>query len=78
MTLKKRVQLLKSHLAKKFPEVTCFYLSRRRNYIHMGLDTPLYSIKNYPDFIEEINEFLVKDLDSEIDLVYPQLVLAVK
>ena len=44
----------------------------------MGLDTPLYSIKNYPDFIEEINEFLVKDLDSEIDLVYPQLVLAVK
>ena len=78
--LKKRVQLLKAYLAKKFPEVACagFYLSRRSNYVHMGLDIPLYSIKNYPDFIEEINKFLAKDLDSRFQLVYPQLVLTVK
>ena len=44
----------------------------------MGLDIPLYSIKNYPDFIEEINKFLAKDLDSRFQLVYPQLVLTVK
>ena len=78
--LKKRVQLLKAYLAKKFPEVACadFYLSRRSNYVHMGLNIPLYSIKNYPDFIEEINKFLAKDLDSRFQLVYPQLVLTVK
>ena len=80
MMLKKRVQLLKAYLAKKFPEAACAgsYLSRRSNYVHMGLDIPLYSIKNYPDFIEEINKFLAKDLDSRFQLVYPQLVLTVK
>ena len=78
--LKKRVQLLKAYLAKKFPEAACAgsYLSRRSNYVHMVLDIPLYSIKNYPDFIEEINKFLAKDLDSRFQLVYPQLVLTVK
>ena len=44
----------------------------------MGLDIPLNSGKNYPDFIGVINKFLAKDLDSQFDLVYPQLVLAVK
>ena len=38
----------------------------------MGLDILLFSIKNYPDFIEEMNEFLAKDLDnSRFELVYP-------
>ena len=44
----------------------------------MGLDIPLNSGKNYPDSIGVINKFLAKDLDSQFDLVYPQLVLAVK
>ena len=62
--LRKRVQLLKSYLSKKFPEIDInFYLSHRSNYIHMGLDFPLHSIKNYSSFIEEINNFLSKDLD---------------
>ena len=78
--LKKRVQLLKAHLAKNFPEVVGvgFYLNHRSKYVHMGLDIPLYSIKNYPDFIEEINKFLAKDFDSRFELVYPQLMLTVK
>ena len=80
MTLKKRVQLLKAHLAKKFPKVAGvgFYFSCRSNYVHMGLDMSLYSIKNYPDLIEEINKFLAKDLDSRFKLVYPQSVVTVK
>ena len=80
MTLKKIVQLLKCHMAKKFPQVTGigFYLSHRSNYVHMGLDMLLYSIKNYLDFIEEIIKFLAKNLDLRFDLVYPQLVLTVK
>ena len=65
MMMRKRVQLLKSHLCKKFPEVdAAFYLSCRNNFIHMGLDVPLFSIKTYPDFIDEINKFLSKELGT--------------
>ena len=77
--MKKRDQLLKSYLVKKFPELNDgvgFYLSRRSKFVHMGLDSPLYSIKNYPDLIEEINKFLA--MESCFELIYPQLVLTVK
>ena len=77
--MKKRVQLLKSFLSKKIPEVDIgFYLSRRSKFVHMGFDIPLYSIKNYPDFIGEIDKFLAKNLGSCFELVYPQLFLTVK
>ena len=77
--MKKRVQLLKNHLLKNFSKVNVgFYLSRRSNFVHMGLDVPLYSIDNYQDFIDEINNFLSKDLGSCFELVYPKLVLTVK
>ena len=59
--LRKQVQLLKSYLSKNFLEIDVdFYLSRRSNYIHMGLDFTLYSIKNYFSFIKEINNVLQK------------------
>ena len=76
--MKKRVQLLKDHLLKKFPDVgnIGFYLSRRSKFVHMVLDLPLHSIKNYLNLIEEINKFLALDLGFE--LLYPQLVLPVK
>ena len=77
--LRKHILLLKSHLSTKFPDVTVgFYLSRSSNFVHMRLNVPLYSIKNYPDFIEEINKFRAKDLGSRFESVYPQLVLTVK
>ena len=61
--MKKRVQLPKSYLSKKFLEVDVgFYFGRRSKFVHMGLEIPLYSIKNYPDFIDKINKFLTKDL----------------
>ena len=57
--MKKRAQLLKSYVLKKFPEVDVgFYLSCRSEFVHMGLEIMLYSIKNYPDFIDEINSLL--------------------
>ena len=77
--MKRCVQLLKNNLLKRFPEVNVgFYLSCRSNFEHMGLDVPLYSIDNYPDFIDEINSFISKDLGSRFELVYPQFVLTVK
>ena len=47
--------------------------------MQMGLDLPLYSLKNYSDFVKEIHKFLSRDLDSNrLLLVEPQLVLTVK
>ena len=69
MSMKKRVQLLKSYLVKKFPELddgVGFYLSRRSKFVHIGLDSPLYSIKNYRDLTEEINKFLAMKSGFEL------------
>ena len=44
----------------------------------MGLDFPLYSIKNCSSFIKEINNFLSKGLDSRFKLVKLQLFLTAK
>ena len=76
--MKKRVQPLKDHLLKKLSDVgnIGFYLNQRSKFVHMGLDLPLYSIKNYPNLIEEINKCLAADLGFE--LAYPQVVLTVK
>ena len=61
--IKKRSQPLKSQLSKTFMEDDVgFYLSRRSNFLHMSLDVPLFSIKNYPEFIDEINKFLSKKI----------------
>ena len=60
--MRKRVQLLKSHLCKKFD--AGFYLSQRSNFIHMDLDVLLFSIKNYHDFIDESNKVLSKELGA--------------
>ena len=46
--------------------------------LYYGLGVPLYFIDNCPDFIDKINNFLLKDLGSSFELVYPQLVLTVQ
>ena len=71
------MQLLKSYLSKKFPEVdVSFYLSHRNKFVNMGLDTPLYSIKNDRDFVDEINKSLAKGLGSSFDLVLSWYILS--
>ena len=63
MMIKKRFQPLKSQLSKTFMEDDVgFYLSRRSNFLHMSLDVPLFSVKNYPEFIDEISKFLSKEI----------------
>ena len=77
--MKNRVQLLKNYLSKKSPEIDiCLYLSRRNNFVHMGLDVPIFSMKNYPDLIDEINKFLSKDVGTHFELFHSQFVLTVK
>ena len=77
--MKNRVQLLKNYLSKKSPEIDiCLYLSRRNNFVHMELDVPIFSMKNYPDLIDEINKFLSKDVGTHFELFHSQFVLTVK
>ena len=73
--LRKRVLLLKNHLSTKFPDGNVgFHRSRRSNFVHMVVDVPLYSLKNYWDFVKEIHKFLSRDLDSNrFQLIEPQL-----
>ena len=80
MSLRKLVQILKAYLSKICPDIDVeFYLSCRSNFVHVGLDFPLCSLKNHLEFVKEIHEFLSKGLDSTcFQLVDPQLVLTVK
>ena len=78
--LRKCVSLLKNHLSTKFPDVNVgFYLIHRSNFVHLGLDVPLYSLKNYSDFVKEIHKFHSRYLDSNcFQLVEPPVVLTIK
>ena len=45
-------------MKEKYPEFNAgFYVSRRNNYIHMGLDNSIFSYLSYANIIEEINKF---------------------
>ena len=82
--LRKCVSLLKNHLSIKCPDVNVgFYLICRSNFVHLGfhkfLHLPLYSLKNYSDFVKKNHKFHSRDLDSNcFQLVEPPVVLTVK
>ena len=43
MHISRFANLLSEHMKEKFPEVKMdFYVSRRKSYVHMGLDSPLF------------------------------------
>ena len=45
-------------MKEKYPEFNAgFYVSRRNNCIHMGLDNSIFSYLSYANIIEEINKF---------------------
>ena len=44
----------------------------------MGLDLPLFSIKDHDRIINEIKEFMFDELDERFKFCFPQLVLTVK
>ena len=53
----------------KFPDITVgFYLSKRKRYLHMGLEQSLPSINSYKDFKEEIYKFLSVNLDENFKM----------
>lgn len=79
MHIKRFVNLLSEHMKEKFPEVTTeFYFSKRKNYVHMGLDSPLFFYTRHDQITDEINSFMSGELDKRFKILFPQLVATVK
>ena len=72
--IRKKITYFEMILKEKFPDITVeFYLSKRKRYLHMGLEQSLPSIKNYKDFKEEIYKFLSVNLDKNFKMLEPPL-----
>ena len=70
--IKKLIVQLEKYIKEKFPEYNAKFYSNRRNfYIHMGLDNSLFSFDNYKILLEEIDNFLTENLETEFSRVYP-------
>lgn len=79
MHIKRFVNLLSEHMKEKFPEVTTeFYFSKRKNYVHTGLDSPLFFYTRHDQITDEINSFMSGELDEKFKILFPQLVATVK
>ena len=79
--IRKRLHILELILKEKFPDIKVgFYLSKRKSYLHMGLDQSFTSLECYKEFKEEIYKFLSVDLDeSNFKMIdHPLLVLTVR
>ena len=80
MSIKKVIKQLEKHMELNFGIYKAKFYSNRRNfYIHLGLDSSLFSFENYEDFLVEINRFLDQKLVKEFKVVYPpKLVISTK
>ena len=58
MYMKTFLVALSQCLKKDYPDIEFnFYLSRRSKFVHMGLDLPLISIKNYHKLVDFIQDY---------------------
>ena len=74
--IRKRLYILKMILKEKSPDITVgFYLSKRKRYLHMGLEQSLSSIKDYKEFTKEIYKFLNVNLDKNFKILEPPLLV---
>ena len=72
---KQFTRLLEQHLSNKFPENNIsLYVSKRKEYIHMGLDVPLFSLVRHEQIIQEIKNFklLPYTVEKYFKVVFPQ------
>ena len=80
MTIKKIILKLKVFMKKQYPHFDGkFYSNRRNNYIHLGLDKPLFSFIDYKDYLNIIDNFLSEHLKKYFKVVNPpKLVISTK
>ena len=50
-----------------------FYVSKRNNCVHMGLDNSIFSYLNYAYIIAQINKYFKENLADKFVVNYPQL-----
>lgn len=60
---------------RNFPEIKmAFYVSKRTNYVHTGLGSPLFSCSRHSQMTDTIQSFMPDELDER----FPQLLSTVK
>ena len=66
-------KLLKKLINSKFLELhTEFYVSKRKQYIHMGIPRPLFAFANNDQIMDELKNFKVDNFDlSKCKTVFP-------
>ena len=63
-------------LKEKFADVKIgFYLSKRKGFLHMGLDKSLTSLERYEELTEEIYKFFSVGLEEKFKLIIPPLLV---
>ena len=66
-------------MKENFPEIKMgFYVSKRTNYVHMGLDSPLFSYSRHSQIIDQLQSFMSDELDERFKLMFPQLMSTIK
>ena len=79
MSIKKTILKLEKEKKEKLPELNAgFYVSKRNNCVHMGLDNSIFSYPNYANIIAQINKFFKENLDDKFVVNYPQLIHTAK
>ena len=69
MSIKKTILKQEKEMKVKFPELNAaFYVSRRNNCVHMGLDNSVFSYTNYVNIITQINKFFTEHLAEKFDV----------
>ena len=66
-------------MKEKFPEVKMdFYVSKRKNYVHMELYSPLFLYARNQQIMDELYSFMSDELDKILKPMFPQLIATVK
>ena len=79
MSIKKTILKLEKEMKEKLPELNAgFYVSKRNNRVHMGLDNSIFSYPNYANIIAQINKFFNENLADKFVVNYPQLIHTAK
>ena len=79
MHITRFTNLLSERMKEKFPEVEMdFYVSIRKNYVHMGLKNPLFLYTQNQQITDELWSFMSDELDKRFKLMFSQLIATVK
>ena len=74
--IRKRINILVMILKEKFLDVKIdFYLSKRKGFLHLGLDKSVTSLECYEELTEEIYNFFSIGLEDKFKVICPPLLV---